>query len=197
MSGLCHPPSFSVRLLPAADIALARHALAAAASAAPVLPPQGHLISPWREYGDVASNEDEELGHIPATLILRTMRPKSLRALSFQNLAEREAQHRHWRCEYEKPGQRIQVFQVQFEFGEGEGARWRSEYVGCRRCLGSWPCPLVCPDHQFALNEYQLKLLWKNWVPAMDPINPVEHEDDDGWDLPGSFAYYVHFGVIV
>ena len=113
--------SFSVRLLPAPDIALARHALAAAASAAPVLPPQGHLISPWREYGDVASNE--ELGHLPATLILRTMRPRTVRALSFQNLAEREAQHRQWRCEYEKPGERIQVFQVEFDNGDHDGGR--------------------------------------------------------------------------
>ena len=85
------------------------------------------------------------------------------------------------------------MFQVEFDDGDSDGGRpslyFRPSPLDCRRCLGSWPCPLVCPDHQFALNEYQLKLLWKNLVPAMEPINPVEHEDDDGWDLPGSFAY--------
>ena len=92
------------------------------------------------------------------------------------------------------------MFQVEFDDGDSDDGRsslfFRPSPLGCRRCEGSWPYPLVCPDHQFALSEYQLLLLWNNWVPAMDPINPMEHEDDDGWDLPGSNAYYEHFGVI-
>ena len=29
----------------------------------------------------------------------------------------------------------------------------------------------------------------------MDPINPVDHDNDDRCDLPGTFEYYDHFGV--
>ena len=129
-------------------------------------PPQGHLISQWGPYGDDASDEELferycELGHMPATLTFRTMWPRTLRALSFQDLAEREVQHRHWRCEQERPGEHIQVFQVQFDLGEGDGPWWRSEYVGCRHCEGWGPrTSLACPEHQFALSERQLQILW-------------------------------------
>ena len=88
------------------------------------------------------------------------------------------------------------MFQVQFDLGEGDGPWWRSAYVGCRLCEGWGPrTSLACPEHQFALSERELQILWKNWIPEMNPINPVDHDYDDGWDLPGSYAYYVHFGI--
>ena len=87
---------------------------------------------------------------------------------------------------------------MEFDYDSDGGPTldYRPSPLDCKLCVGGWPSPLACPDHQFALSEYQLSLLWRNWVPAMDPINPIEHEDDDGLDLPGSFAYYEHFRVI-
>ena len=136
---------------------------------------------------------------MPATLTFRTMRPRTARAISFRDLAEREVQHKHGRCEQERPGEHVQVFQVDFGY-DSDGRPTLDEKpspVDCRRCMGRWPSPLACPDHQFALSERQLQFLWRNWIPDRDPINPVDHDYDDGWDLPGTFAYYEYFAINV
>ena len=91
----------------------------------------------------------------------------------------------------------MQVFQVDFGYDNDSRPTLdeKPSPVDCRRCMGRAPSPLACPDHQFALSERQMQLLWKHWVPDMDPINPVDHGYDDAWDLPGTFEYYDHFGV--
>ena len=81
------------------------------------------------------------------------------------------------------------MFQVYFGY-DSDGRPTLDEKpspVDCRRCMGRAPGPLACPDHQFALSERQMQFLWRHWVPDMDPINPVDHGYDDGWDLPGTF----------
>ena len=188
MCGGSTPPlSVLVCLRPTSDLALARLAVSAAAPAASAPPPHGHPISQDREYADDSSDEELfnqfcEIGHMPATLTFRIMRPRTVRAMSFQDLAEREVQHKYSRCERERPGEHVQVFQVDFGY-DSEGRPTLDEKpspVDCRCCMGRAPGPLACPDHQFALSECQLRFLWRNWVPDMDPINPVDHGYDDG-----------------
>ena len=196
------PRFFSlVRLLPAPDLALARLAVSAAASAASAPPPQGHSIiyvDSWRYLRDAGDEalftQCRVMDHQPATEALRIrMRRKvgiqTPRENAFRNLAMREVRSQQWRCgitihDQYRQWEMVQVFRVEFDTEEGPDPA--VEPNNCTLCGGQWlPLRTACPYHQFAISETQLHELWKKWDPRMDPINPIEQEYCDLRELFG------------
>ena len=123
----------------------------------------------------------------------------TMREMSFRDLAEREVPGKRWGGENWGLHQQelFQVFQVEFDYdGDGYGPSLfrRPDVFDCRDCASQGRNARPCPHQQFAIDESQLLKLWRNWNLRMYPINPIDHEEDDGWDLPGSSAYFEFFG---